>query len=351
MSVVVPTSPATAGGEIVSTRRSAGVWKQVIKRLRSDFVGMAGLVVVCAFILLSLLVALGLVASNWGAETAVPYAPPDFLGPDNSPALKIEQPTGPMLDLSSVDPLAPKYAEINKRAAELETAAKPRLTTLPFGADRSGRDVLLKAIKGSETSIFVGLAAAVVATALGTLLGALAGFFGGIVGDILEWFYNVFTAVPGILLIFAFAAVLGRGILTVVVILGLTGWTSVYRLLRAEYIKHSTREYVLAAQAIGTTRATRMFVHILPNVSHVILVQLSLNVVFFIKAEVILSFLGLGVPIDSVSWGTMLNEAQAELILGKWWQLVAATVLMAVFVTAFSVLTDSLRDALDPKLR
>jgi peptide/nickel transport system permease protein len=331
--------------------RSDGVWKQAAKRLRSDATGMVSLVIVLIFILISILTATGLLASDWSAEVAVPYAPPGFIGPDTSQALKIEEPTGPMLDLSAVDPLAPKYAQIDKRAAELATQAKPRLETLPFGADRSGRNVLLKALKGSEVSIFVGLAAALVATAIGTILGALAGFFGGVIGDVLEWFYNVFTSVPGILLIFAFAAVLGRGIGTVVVILGLTGWTSVYRLLRAEYIKHSNREYVLAAQAIGTSRFSRMFIHILPNVSHVILVQVSLNVVFFIKAEVILSFLGLGVPVDSVSWGTMLNEAQAELILGKWWQLVAATVLMAIFVTAFSILTDSLRDALDPKLR
>ena len=334
-----------------ATERSAGVWKQAGKRMKDDKVGMLALAVVLAFVLLSILTATGLVASDWGAEIAVPYAPPNFLGPDTSQALKIEQPTGPMLDLTSVDPLAPRYADIDKRAAELATQAKPRAETLAFGADRSGRSVVLKALKGSQVSIFVGLAAAVVATAIGTVLGALAGFFGGVVGDLLEWFYNVFTSIPSILLIFAFAAVLGRGIGTVVIILGLTGWTSVYRLLRAEYIKHSTREYVLAAQAIGTSRFTRMFVHILPNVSHVILVQVSLNVVFFIKSEVILSFLGLGVPIDSVSWGTMLNEAEAELILGKWWQLVAATVLMAIFVTAFSVLTDSLRDALDPKLR
>jgi len=95
----------------------------------------------------------------------------------------------------------------------------------------------------------------------------------------------------------------------------------------------------------------RMFVHILPNVSHVILVQLSLNVVGFIKSEVILSFLGFGVPVDVVSWGSMLNEAQNELILGKWWQLAAAGLAMAVLVTAFSMLTDALRDALDPKLK
>jgi peptide/nickel transport system permease protein len=96
---------------------------------------------------------------------------------------------------------------------------------------------------------------------------------------------------------------------------------------------------------------SRMFGHILPNVSHVVLVQLSLHVVSFIKAEVILSFLGLGVPIDMVSWGTMLGEAQSELVLGKWWQLAAATAFMATFVTAFALLTDALRDAMDPKLR
>jgi peptide/nickel transport system permease protein len=145
--------------------------------------------------------------------------------------------------------------------------------------------------------------------------------------------------------------VFGRGIDTVILILGLAGWTGIYRLVRAEYIKHRHREYVRAAEAIGASHLSRMFVHILPNVSHVILVQLSLHVVYFIKAEVILSFLGLGVPVDQVSWGTMLAEANVELVLGKWWQLAAATAFMATFVTAFSLLTDALRDALDPKLR
>jgi oligopeptide transport system permease protein len=179
----------------------------------------------------------------------------------------------------------------------------------------------------------------------------VSGYVGGKVGDFLEWVYNVFTSIPDILLIFAFAAVLGRGIGTVILILGLVGWTGMYRLVRAEYIKHSNREYVKAAEAIGASHFARMFVHILPNVSHVILVRMSLYVVGFIKAEVILSFLGLGVPVDQVSWGTMLSEAQAELVLGHWWQLAAATLFMATFVTAFSLFTDALRDALDPKLR
>jgi peptide/nickel transport system permease protein len=121
--------------------------------------------------------------------------------------------------------------------------------------------------------------------------------------------------------------------------------------MRAEYMKHRNREYVLAAESIGASHARRMFYHILPNVSHVLLVQLSLNVVSFMKSEVILSFLGFGVGVDTVSWGSMLNEAQTELLLGKWWQLASATLAMALLVTAFSVFTDALRDALDPKLK
>ena len=121
--------------------------------------------------------------------------------------------------------------------------------------------------------------------------------------------------------------------------------------VRAEFIKHVVRDYVRSAEAIGAGNLSRMFRHILPNVSHVILVRMSLLVVGFIKFEVILSYLGLGVGVDDVSWGTMLAEAQSELILGYWWQLVAATAFMAVFVTAFSLFTDALRDALDPKLR
>jgi oligopeptide transport system permease protein len=156
---------------------------------------------------------------------------------------------------------------------------------------------------------------------------------------------------PDILLLLVFAVIFGRGIGSVAIILALVGWTGVYRQVRAEFLKHSVRDYVRSAEAIGASVASRMFRHILPNVSHVILVRMSLLVVGFIKFEVILSYLGLGVGVDDVSWGTMLAEAQSELILGHWWQLVAATAFMAVFVTAFSLFTDALRDALDPKLR
>lgn len=339
----------TAG---MAVERSEGVWHAAWRRFRTDRVGVVCALIVAAFLLLILASWSGLVAKHWQNEVGVANAPPTFLGPRPPEAIGvIEVPKGPNVDLSDVDPLAPRYKEWDERAAKLKTTETVKAETLPLGADRLGRDVLSKAVKGTEISVFVGVLASLLATAIGTVLGAFSGFFGRRVGDLLEWLYNVFESIPGILLIFAFAAVFGRGILTVVLILGFTGWTGLYRQVRSEFLKHGQREYVRSAEAIGASSWSRMFKHILPNISHVILVRMSLLVVGFIKAEVILSYLGLGVGVEDVSWGTMLAEAQSELILGYWWQLAAATVFMALFVTAFSLLADAVRDALDPKLR
>jgi oligopeptide transport system permease protein len=346
---VLSADGATDGAQ----QKSEGVWHAAWRRFKADRVGLFSSLVVLVFVVLIILSATGVVASHWQTEVAVPNAPPTLLGPAPPQAAgSIEVPKGPNVDLSDIDPLAPRYKEWDERAKKFQTTETVKATTLPFGADRLGRDVLSKAVKGTEVSVFVGLAAALVAALIGTVFGALGGYFGGKVGDALEWLYNVFESIPNILLIFAFAAVVkGRGIESVVIILAFTGWTGMYRQVRAEFIKHASREYVRAAEAIGASNMSRMFRHILPNVSHVVLVRMSLMTVAFIKTEVILSYLGLGVRVDQVSWGTMLLEAQAELILGFWWQLATATLFMAVFVTAFSMMADALRDALDPKLR
>jgi len=378
---------------------SPGLWALGWKRLKSDYVGMVSLAIVAAFFVLMFLSGTGLISKDWAKEVGVNYAAPSFLGADieaGTPAAPApEAPAStppaeyqsavvdPLADVmaeirggkkaaaaapapaakdvpgagdsgKSVDPLADVMADIKAESAKggPAAAAEARAATLPFGGDKWGRDVLAKTIKGSETSIFVGLASALVAVFIGTLFGALSGYYGKWVDDFFNWFYSVFSSIPYLLLILAVAAVLNkRGMVTIILILGLTGWTGVFRLIRGEYMKHKAREYVQAADAIGASNARRMFVHIFPNVSHVVLVQLSILAVGFIKAEVILSFLGFGVPVDVVSWGSMLNEAQNELILGKWWQLAAAGTAMAVLVTAFSLFTDAMRDALDPKLK
>ena len=325
---------------------SPGLWLLAWRRLRADRVAMVALAVVTAFLVLLALSASGLVAADWEREVGVNYAPPVFAGPDAASAATLAA-RGP-LPPNAFDPLAPEIAALGQSGAVVAPVAKR--TTLPFGADKWGHDIVKKTIKGAQTSIVVGLGAALLAVALGTLFGAFAGFYGGLVDDLFNWFYSVFTSIPAILMILTVAAVLQqKGVVTIVLILGLTGWTGPFRLIRAEYIKHKGREYVLAAHAIGASNGRKMFSHIFPNVSHVALVQLSILVVGFIKAEVILSFLGFGVPVGTVSWGSMLGEAQNELILGKWWQLAAAASSMALLVTAFSLLTDALRDALDPK--
>ena len=283
MSAVLSNGAGAGGGE--ASPKSEGVWKAAWRRYRSDRVGVVSLVVVALFLLLILLAALGLVARDWQKEVGVPNAPPTIMGPAApKAALAIAVPTGPNVDLSDIDPLAPRYAEWDERARQFQTEETTKASTLPMGGDRLGRDVMDKAIKGTQVSVFVGVLAALVATFLGTLLGALGGYFGGKIGDFLEWLYNVIEAIPNILLIFAIAAALNqRGVANVVLILGLTGWAGMYRQVRSEFIK--------------------------------------------------------------------LAEAQSELILGHWWQLAAATLFMAVFVTAFSLMADAARDALDPKLR
>jgi peptide/nickel transport system permease protein len=308
---------------------------------------------VLAYVALVLAVAAGGLARDWEQEAGVSFAPPTFLGAEAgaSESVKILEAAQPVSDYGIPDPLGPDLVEIAKGLSGA-SPNEARAATLPLGGDKWGRDVLKKAVKGTETSLFIGLAAAALATVLGTLFGAQAGYRGGRVDDFFNWLYSVLTSIPYLLLVLAVAAVINqKGVLTVILILGLTGWTGIFRLVRAEYMKHKVREYVLAADSVGASNTRRMFVHILPNISHVVLVQLSLHVVLFIKSEVILTFLGFGVGVDTVSWGSMLAESGSELLLGKWWQLTAATVFMALLVTAFSLFTDAMRDALDPRLK
>ena len=366
------------------TKVSPGLWALAWRRLKADRVAMAAMAIVGLYLVMLAASATGLIASDWDAEVGVNYAPPTFvgaqtagerlegLGAQGRAETPPENPLDPLKDIirelrgsqaagqgasldmyGVVDPLEKEMAEIRAELGrDKASVAAERRQTLPFGADKWGHDIIKKTIKGAETSIVVGLVAALLATLLGTVFGALSGYYGKWVDDFFNWFYSIFTSVPYLLLILAVAAVLQqKGVTTIILILALTGWTGTYRLIRAEYLKHKSREYVWAADAIGASNWRKMFVHIFPNVSHVALVQVSILAVGFIKSEVILSFLGFGVPVGVVSWGSMLNEAQNELILGKWWQLAAATIAMAVLVTAFSLFTDALRDALDPKLK
>ncbi|MEM7647036.1 MAG: ABC transporter permease [Pseudomonadota bacterium] len=218
-----------------------------------------------------------------------------------------------------------------------------------FGSDFLGRSVLSRVIQGTRVSLLVGFFSASLSTFLGLFLGALAGYFSSWVDDLIVWLYTTIESIPYILLISAFSFSLGQGLSNLYIALGLTGWVKLCRLIRGEFLKHKNQEYVLAAQAIGASHFRRIFKHILPNVIHLGLIQFSLSFVLAIKLEVILSYLGLGVEPGTPSWGTMINDAKAELTRGVWWNLTAATAAMFLLILSVNILTESIREFFDPK--
>ncbi len=219
-----------------------------------------------------------------------------------------------------------------------------------FGTDIFGRSVMYKMIHGTRLALSVGLISTLMSIPIGVALGASAGYFGGLVDEFVTWLYTTLSSIPNILLLIAITYSLGRGLTAVYVALGVTSWVGLARVVRGEVLKHREREYVLAAAAIGAGHPRRIFRHILPNISHMILVQFSISFVSAIKSEVILSFLGLGVQ-GQPSWGVMIDEAKQELsrLPVVWWQLVGATLAMTGIILAFNLLGDSLRDAIDPR--
>ncbi|GGY20899.1 ABC transporter permease [Paludibacterium paludis] len=337
---------------------SKSLWALGWQRLKRNKVGFVSLWVVALYLAIAIGGWFNLLGGGWSREIAVPYAPPSWAATAETEQLSSDvtasggDASAPIVSLAPEDdPIGKELAAARKEAGKYALPEVDKRESLPFGADLRGRDVLEKTLKGTSTSIFVGVFGAVLAILLGTVMGAVSGYFGGRTDDCLTWFYSVFTSVPDMLLLLSFAAVSGRGVTTIIMVMALTSWTGTYRLVRAEYLKLKNREYVQAASAIGASHTRRMFVHILPNISHLLLVQFSLMTVALIKYEAILSFLGFGVGVRQVSLGSMLAEAPTELVQGYWWQMLAVTLAMSVLVTAFSLLVDALRDALDPKVK
>lgn len=222
--------------------------------------------------------------------------------------------------------------------------------TLICGTDIFGRSVFYKIIHGTRVAMSVGLVSSLISIPIGVFLGAVAGYFGGWIDEVVVWLYTTVSSIPNIMLLIAITYVLGKGLTSIYVALGVTSWIGLARVIRGEFIKHKTREYVLAAESIGASHFSKIWKHILPNVSHFIIINLSIQFVSAIKSEVILSFLGLGVQ-GQPSWGVMIDDAKLELSRGVWWQLGGATIAMFFVVLALNIFGDSLRDALDPKIK
>jgi peptide/nickel transport system permease protein len=219
------------------------------------------------------------------------------------------------------------------------------------GTDELGRDTLARLFWGARLSLAVSVSVVTVSLALGIVVGGTAGYLGGWVDTALTTFaMNTFQALPGILLAIAFAAFLGPGFTNLVLALAIGGWAGYARLVRAQVMAVREREYVDAARALGAGGLRIFFRHILPNIIQPVLVQAAIGMAGVILAEATLSFLGLGIPAPTPSWGAMLNDARLHLFDSPHLVLFPA-VAVACAVLGFNFLGDALRDELDPRTR
>lgn len=239
-----------------------------------------------------------------------------------------------------------------------------------LGTDKVGEDVLYQSLKSIRTGLVIGTITTLVMLPAALLLGLMAGYFRGLVDDVIQYLYTTLNSIPGVLLIAAavlmlnlymdnhadqFKSLVERAdmrLLFLCIILGVTSWTGLCRLLRGEALKLRELDYVQAAQALGVGHFTILVRHLLPNVAHIVLISLALEFSGLVLAEAVLSYVNIGVDPTTYSWGNMINGARLEMAQEPlvWWSLIASLVFMFSLVLAANLFADVLRDAFDPRM-
>lgn len=246
---------------------------------------------------------------------------------------------------------APWLAPANPAAIDLTHRLAAPSAAHWFGTDQLGRDILSRIIYGARLSLTVAVSVVALSLGVGIILGGIAGFYGGAIDTALNIFaMNAFMALPGILLAIAFVAFLGPGLLNLILALSIGGWVGYARLVRGQVLAVREREFVEAARALGASDLRIFLRHILPNIVQPLIVQAAIGMAGAVLAEATLSFLGLGVPPPTASWGSMLNDARAHLFDAPH-VVVPPAIAVMLCVLCFNFIGDALRDYLDPRTR
>jgi peptide/nickel transport system permease protein len=308
--------------------RKEPLWAEAYRRLRRNRLALVSLGVIGLYAGLGVLDSIG-----WKDNRAAPYRT--------------------VLDRIFERPQERTYSAPMATMTTGEQEPQPLQARHILGTDGIGNDVLYMTLKGCRTALILGGLTTLIATPLALLFGMLAGYFGRRVDDVIQYVYTVLASIPSILLLIALMMVLGRGLFQLALALGITSWVSLCRLSRGEMLKNRDRDYVRAARALGLGHARIMFRHILPNLLPVVIISVTLNLSSLFLAEAILSYLQIGVPPGTGSWGNMIDAARLELAREPviWWTITAASTALFLLVLAFNIFSDALRDAIDPRLR
>ncbi len=306
---------------ILSAARSER-WERAMARLRSDKVGIASGIVIAIYLFIGAL---------------------DFVR------------VGP--DTSALDWLARGVAREPGYSAPLamqtlnSVSPKVLATRHLLGTDILGKDVLLQTLKACRTALIIGGLTSLIYIPLGTLLGIAAGYFRRWVDDLITWLYTTIYSIPEIILLVAIMMLFEKSLVTMSFALGVTSWVGLCRLIRGETMRQSERQYVASARALGQSHWRIITRHLLPNVIHLVLINFVLGFSGIVLSEAILSYLGVGSPVGTASWGTMIDGARSELSRDPaiWWTLTSATSALFILVLALNLFGDSLRRAFDPK--
>lgn len=235
---------------------------------------------------------------------------------------------------------------------DIANTSLPPSTNHLMGTDQLGQDVFSRVLYGGRNSILIGILASFLGNFIGTVLGAIAGYVRGKFDTILIRLSELVMTFPQLVLVLIFVTFLGQGVSNVIFIFAITGWMTTFRLVRSEFMSLREEAFVEADRAFGFSSKRIIFRHLLPNTMSPIVVAFTINTAIYIIAEAGLSFLGLGVPVTTPTWGNLLAAAQAPVVVEQyWWLWVFPAAAIVVFVTGINFIGDGLRDVLDPRSR
>lgn len=311
---------------IVSSARDER-WQRAFIRLRRDKLGIAAGVVIVLYLLVGALEMIHLPLGPGGASMSII----DWLARNVPVEKSYSAPLARMtLSVSNPEPLNGWHL---------------------LGTDALGKDTFVQTLKACRTALIIGGVTSAIYIPVGALLGILAGYFRKRVDDAIQYLYSLISSIPDILLLVSILMVLGRSLTNMSLALGVTGWVGLCRLIRGETMRQSERSYVAAARALGQSHWKIITRHLLPNVMHLVLINFVLGFSGLVLAEAILSYLGVGAPVGTPSWGAMIDSARNELSREPvvWWNITAATGALFFLVLSLNLFGDALRRAFDPK--